>query len=84
MYLIVNLGFLGGSVVKNPPANAGDTVLIPGQGRSHMAWSNEGWAPQLLSLCSGALKPQLLKSEHLRVRFHNRRSHHNEEPAHHN
>ena len=30
MYLIVNLGFLGGSVVKNPPANAGDTVLIPG------------------------------------------------------
>ena len=30
MYLIVNLGFLGGSVVKNPPANAGDTGLIPG------------------------------------------------------
>ena len=30
MYLIVNSGFLGGSVVKNPPANAGDTGLIPG------------------------------------------------------
>ena len=30
-------GFLGGSAVKNPPANAGDTrdaVSIPGSGRS--------------------------------------------------
>ena len=26
-------GFPGGSVVKNPPANAGDTGLIPGLGR---------------------------------------------------
>ena len=26
----MNSGFLGGSVVKNPPANAGDTGLIPG------------------------------------------------------
>ena len=25
--------FLGGSVVKNPPANAGDTGLVPGSGR---------------------------------------------------
>ena len=29
-----SLGFPGGSVVKNPPANAGDTDLIPGLGRS--------------------------------------------------
>ena len=29
-----NLGFLGGSVVQNLPANAGDTDLIPGSGRS--------------------------------------------------
>ena len=28
-----NEGFLGGSVVKNPPANAGDAGLIPGSGR---------------------------------------------------
>ena len=28
------LGFPGGSVVKNPPANTGDTGLIPGSGRS--------------------------------------------------
>ena len=27
-------GFLGGSGIKNPPANAGDMGLIPGWGRS--------------------------------------------------
>ena len=32
--------FPGGSVVKNPPANAGDTGSIPGPGRSHMPQSN--------------------------------------------
>ena len=34
------IGFPGGAVVKNPPANAGDTGLSPGPGRSHMPWSN--------------------------------------------
>jgi len=29
-----NVGFLGGSVVKNPPANAGGAGSIPGSGRS--------------------------------------------------
>ena len=29
-----NKGFLGGAVVKNPPANAGDTGSSPGPGRS--------------------------------------------------
>ena len=28
------MGFPGGSVVKNPPANAGDPGSIPGLGRS--------------------------------------------------
>ena len=28
------MGFPGGSVVKNPPANAGDACLISGLGRS--------------------------------------------------
>ena len=28
------MGFPGSSVVKNPPANAGDVGLIPGLGRS--------------------------------------------------
>ena len=33
------LGLSGGAVVKNPPANAGDTGSSPGPGRSHMPWS---------------------------------------------
>ena len=33
-------GFLSGTVVKNPPANAGDTGSSPGLGRSHMPQSN--------------------------------------------
>ena len=32
--------FPGGAMVKNLPANAGDTGLIPGPGRSHMPRSN--------------------------------------------
>ena len=53
-------GFPGGIVVKNPPANAGDTGSSPGLGRSHMPRSNEARAPQLLSLRSRAHKPQPL------------------------
>ena len=33
-------GFPGGAVVKNPPANAGDTGSSPGPGRSHMPRSS--------------------------------------------
>ena len=33
-------GFPGAAVVKNLPANAGDTGLSPGPGRSHMPQSN--------------------------------------------
>ena len=33
-------GFPGGAVVKNPPADAGDTGSSPGLGRSHMPRSN--------------------------------------------
>ena len=33
-------GFPGGAVVKNLPANAGDTGSSPGPGRSHMPQSN--------------------------------------------
>ena len=54
------MGFPGGAAVKNPPANAGDTGLSPGPGRSHMLQSNWAREPQLLSLCSRARKPQLL------------------------
>ena len=52
--------FPGGTVVKNPPANAGDKGLSSGLGRSHMLWSNWACAPQLPSVCSGAHEPQLL------------------------
>ena len=33
---ILTLGFPGGTVVKNPPANAGDTGSSPDPGRSHI------------------------------------------------
>ena len=55
-------GFPTGSVVKNPPANAGDTGLIPDPRRSHMPGSNKAHVPQLLRLCSRAREPQLLSS----------------------
>ena len=34
--------------VRNPPANARDTGLIPGQGRSHVLWGHQAHVPQLL------------------------------------
>ena len=43
-------GFPGGTVVENLPANAGDTGLSPGLGRSHMPRSDWAREPQLLSL----------------------------------
>ena len=52
--------FPGGTVVKNPPVNAGDTGSSPGPGRSHMPRNNESHAPQLLSLCSRAREPEIL------------------------
>ena len=53
-------GFSGGSMVKNLPANAGDTGSVLDLGRSHMPRSNWTCAPQLLSLCSRVQEPQLL------------------------
>ena len=64
--------FPGGSVVKNPPASAGDTGLIPGPGRFYKPWSNK------------ARKPQLLKPVCLEFVLHNNRNHHNEKPVHRN
>ena len=54
------MGFPGGAVGKNPPANVGDIDSSPGPGRFHMPRSNKACAPQLLSLRSRARKPQLL------------------------
>ena len=33
-------GFPGDSVIKNPPASAGDVDSVPGLGRTHMLQSN--------------------------------------------
>ena len=46
------MGFLGGSVVKNPPANSEDMGSIPDPGRCNMPQSNQVCELQLLSLCS--------------------------------
>ena len=42
LYQVKNssLGFPGGAVIKNLPANAGDMGSSPGIGRSYMPWSN--------------------------------------------
>ena len=57
-------GFPGGSVVKNLPANVGDTGSIPGPGRSHVPWSNQARAPQLLSLCPATREASVAGSLH--------------------
>ena len=83
-------GFSGGTVLKNPPANAGDTGSSPGPGRSHMPRSNWVREPQLLSprattteaCVLRARAPHLLKPSHLEPVLCNKRSHHNEKPAH--
>ena len=51
-------GFPGGSVVKNPPANAEDMGSNSGLGRSHMLMSNKTQAPQLLSPHAAATEAQ--------------------------
>ena len=47
-------------MVKNLPANAGDTGSIPVLGRSHTLWSNYDHVTQLLSLCPRTGESQLL------------------------
>ena len=53
---LVVWGFPGGSVLKNPPANAGEMGSIPDLGRSHVPW-NHTRGPQPLSPCSGGHAP---------------------------
>ena len=75
--------FPGGAVVKNPPANAGDTGLTPGPGRAHMPQSYWAHVPQLLKPAwrnYWACMLQLLKPTHLEPVLRNKRSHSNEKP----
>ena len=68
-------------MIKNLPANAEDTGLITGLGRYHMPRSNWAHVPQMLSLCSGAWEPQLLKHAPRNKRSHcNEKSTTREEP----
>ena len=77
-------GFPGGTVVKNPPANAGDKGSSPGPGSSHMPQSKEAHAPQLLSLHSRARELQLRTPACLEPVLRNKRSQRNEKPTHRN
>ena len=73
------MGFPGGTVVGNLPANAGDTGSSPGPGGSHMPRSNKARAELL---CSRTHEPWLLKPMHLERVLH-RRDHCHERPVHH-
>ena len=53
--------FPGDPLVKNLPASAGHTSLIPGPGRSHMPWGSSACA--LLRPCSGAMNCNKRSSE---------------------
>ena len=77
MQLITNKGFPGGSVAKNPSANAGDTGSIPDLARSHLLQLLEPvcpgvcasrqekplqWEAHAPQLESSSCSPQLQKS----------------------
>ena len=72
MHLHHPSGFPGGSVVKNLPANTGDSDLVPGPDRSQIPWRRE-WQPTPVffpgkSMDRGAWQLQSTRSE--RVRHH--------------
>ena len=71
-------------MVSNSPANAGDMGLIPDLRRPHMSWSNLSLALQLLSLCSRAQEPQLLKPIRPRAHAPQQEMPLNEKPVNHN
>ena len=62
----------GDSVVKNSPANVGNTGLISGSGRFHMLWGGTN-APQLLSPWPRARELQLLKPALLEPMLRNKK-----------
>lgn len=59
--------FPSGSVVENPPVNAGDEGSVHDPGRSHILWSNQAQMPQLLSLCSSTRESECLKTQSMRT-----------------
>ena len=75
-----SLGFPGGSVVKNPPVNAGDMGLIPGLGRSHMQPSPCATTvePVLSNLETSTTEASLWALEPV---LHHKRGHYSEKPV---
>ena len=66
-------GFPGGAVVESLPANARDTGLSPGLGRSHMPWNSWAREPQLLSLhvwslCSATREAAIVRGPHTEMK----------------
>lgn len=53
------MDFLGGTVDKNPTANAGDTGLIFGLGRFHMPQATKACVAQLMSPCIATTEAQM-------------------------
>ena len=90
------MGFPGGSVVKNPPANAGDTGSIPDLERYHSREASKPghhnyWAcalePESHNYWAPALEvtmPQLLKPTRPREQAVQEKSHFNEKLVLHN
>ena len=69
----------GSAVVNNLPANAGDTGLTPGPGRSHMPWGKWAHAVQLLKrICP---QPVLYKTSYRNEKAAH--CHHKVTPDHH-
>ena len=60
-------GFLVGSVLKNPPASAGDRGSISAPGRFHVPWSTTCYVSQL-SLCIKTTEPMCPKAHALQRR----------------
>ena len=74
--------FPRGPVVKNPPANAGDTGLVLGPGGFYKTSGSWAQAPQLLSLHYRAHMLQLLSPVCLEPGLCNKGSHCSEKPVH--
>ena len=73
------MGFLGGSVVKNPPGNRGDTGSIPDSGRFHVG--NLSPRTRATEPVLESLEPQLLKPARLEQALCHRRRRRNEKPG---
>ena len=73
--------FPGGTVVKNPPTNAGDTGLIPGLGRPPHAAEQGSLCATTTESVLYSLQATTAEPVHLEPMVRNKRSHRNEKPV---